>query len=188
MVGRGSRRRAPDWRTAHLRRNPWLLVWLLAGWLALHFARLWQGELTSSTPVFAQDTSTVPSPRSANNFARRSWFSFAPDPARPRRAWVLLTRAELCAAPPLPGSPPSTPPPPPPPPVGATLFSGCTCTIIAGPGAYPAPLPPPELPRSSDEGLGSRPSTNAVATCAGRPASSQSAGTARKNERWRREN
>lgn len=47
------------------------------------------------------------------------------------------------------------------------MFSGCTCTIIAGPGVYPVvPLPPPpELPRSSEEGFGSRPSTKAAATC-----------------------
>lgn len=79
-------------------------------------------RLTSSTPVLAQATSTVPSPKSAKSFARPSWFSLPappPPPPPPRRVKALAV-AELCptgapAIPPaiLPAIPPAVHPPPP---------------------------------------------------------------------------
>lgn len=94
-------------------------------------------RLTSSTPVLAQATSTVPSPKSAKSFARPSWFSLLappPPPPAPRRVKALAV-AELCATG-APAIPPAIPPAilpaippavhPPPLLLVVVLQSGCT--------------------------------------------------------------
>lgn len=66
-------------------------------------------QLASSTPVFAHTTSTVPSPRSASNLARRSWCSLMPFPRRNTGAFAvpeLCTPVAPAAAGPLVGAAP----------------------------------------------------------------------------------